>query len=233
MGWFDNLFGGGKEKAYRDMQNSIQQGMDAYNGAYNQGRSDLEPWRQSGWNEYQKWMQENDRMSDPNAFNAWLAKGYAESPQYKNELAGGVQAITAGDAASGMYGTPDEQERLTRFGQKIAGDDMDRYLNRQGSIWGQYMGNLGQFSGMGYGAAGNEANMANQYGQNMAEMWDRYGQAKAGEDEAHANKWNNFIGDVGGILGGWGNSGNDGANSKNPNKWKKYASDAAMIAGFF
>lgn len=196
-GIVDTLFGGGKEQAYKDLQNYINQGMGQRKDYEQRAEQSLSPY--TGDPRIQKLFEsELAKQQNPQEYYNSLFSGYKQSPFAKAQEEAGMNAIQHATSASGMHGSGDELKALQENAQKISSADQQQYLNNLLGIRGSYMSGLGdlqhQESEHGYGARTNIANMLNQLGGNLSSDLLNIGTAKGGQDMASADKWQNLLG---------------------------------------
>lgn len=206
-GMIDTLFGGGKEQAYKDLQNYINQGMGQRKDYEQRAEQSLSPY--TGDPRIQKLFEsELAKQQNPQEYYNSLFSGYSQSPFAKAQTEAGMNAIQHASAGSGMHGSGDELKALQENAQKISSADQQQYLNNLLGIRSDYMNRMGnlqsQESEHGYGARTNIANMLNQLGGNLAGDLGNVGKAKGFQDMAHAEGINKLISGLGGGLIGMG-----------------------------
>lgn len=205
MGLFDsvsNLFGGGGQKGYGDMQGQIQNGINSINQNYGQGRDALNPYQQAGTNalgNYQNWAQ---NMQNPTDYYNNIMKNYNMSPAAQMNAQYGQKAMNQAAAAGGMVGSPSQQEQIGRFMNNLVNTDQQQYFNNINGINNQYGAAQGNLMGQGYGAANGINNSYMGQGNALAGLYNNMGQAQLQQQMAQANGINNMIGmGVNGFLG--------------------------------
>jgi hypothetical protein len=139
-------------KAADESSGSQEDALALQQSMYNQGRSDLAPWRNRGG-------------KAQNALWKMIKAGpgeYQKSPYYDWMQQQGTQALERGAAAKGSQFSGAEQKALTQYGQNLASTDYDNWLNR----WYKSLTPYQSMSSMGLQAAGTSAGQALQ-GANM------------------------------------------------------------------
>lgn len=210
-GVVDTLFGGGKGKAYEDMQKGIGQGMGSRTDWEKRAEDMLGPYVKDPrlMNQYENAIAGG---ADPAALYNKYASSYQESPFAKAQQQAGMNAIQANQAASGMHGSGAEMKDLQENAQRISSADEQDYISKLLGIHSNYLNELG-------GIAGNESNQQfnarNKIGDwrygtggNLDEDMQRQSQARANEDMSRASGWNSLFNKGLGLFGmsPWGQS---------------------------
>lgn len=126
MSWIDDLFGGGRERAGRDMYNEMgnwQGGLSAYINSLMQGQ-------------------------DPTALYNQFAAGYKESPEALALNAQGQKAANQAAAASGMLGSGAEQTAAANLAQSVRSKDFEDYMGHLYNTRGEFLNNENSLQGM-------------------------------------------------------------------------------------
>lgn len=199
MGWLDELFGGGREQAGKDMYNQMQQGLGQYEGAFNPYIS-----REPGL--YQQYLDAINQGKDPNALLNQFMQNYRMSPEAQAQIAQGTQAANAAATASGMLGSGAEQTAAANRAQSVRTQDREAYLDRLFGIRNQYLGGIGGLQKEGFDASMNKAQGLLKYYEDMAN-------AKAGQDTGRAGGISNAVGFLGKMAGNFLTGGASGAAS--------------------
>ncbi len=122
--------------------------------------------------------------------------GYQASPGYAYQMDQGREAVMGANAFRGGLNSGATLKALTAFGQNLADQDRNAYLDRLTGI-----GN------MGFGAAGSMANIDNAFANGVATAYGARGNAQAAGAVGMSNAINDTIGNVAG-LGGFGGGAN-------------------------
>lgn len=205
MGFFDDLFGGGQEEAYRLLQEQIRKGMNERRFHEGRAESALSPYL--GDPRLQKQFESAiSSGEDPGALIRKYMGEYEESPWAKYQTEAGKRAIQHAAAASGMHLGSDELRNLEENAQGIASKDMGDWLNRLLGIRSEHLGQLGGLaqreSEQGFGARTNIGNWRNLLGAALSGDYQNIGQAQAAERMAQANALQNLFGAGASLLSG-------------------------------
>lgn len=188
MSWIDDLFGGGREAAGKDMYNQMQQGMNDSGQFFN-------PYIQQGNSAYQNFINALNQGKNPQDLYNQFAAGYKESPEALAQQQVGQKAANQANAASGMLGSGASQTAAANLAQSVRSQDFDKYMQNMFGIRSQYLGGMGGLENQGFQASQNEAQMRQKYYEDMAK-------AKAAQDEGRSQGGSGFLGMLGGIVGG-------------------------------
>lgn len=194
MGLFSgisNLLGGGAP----DMSGIINQGRQALGQQYDQGLGYLNPYMQAGQNAMGGYQNFLNQYGDPTHMYNDIMSHYSMSPGAQFQMQQGTQAANAAAAANGMLGSGAEQKALMQYGQGIANQDQQQYLNNILGMGNTYLNGMGNLMGQGFGAA----NAANQ---NRMGYGNALGQLYGGQAQAQAYGQQNLLGNIGNIISG-------------------------------
>ena len=122
---------------------------------FRQSREDLAPFREAGYRGLAR-------------FEGELGPSFQTSPGYQFALGEGVNAIDRAASARGMLGSGGRLRELTRFGQGMANQEWNNYLNRLASMAGIGQSATTTTTGLGQQAAGNVGNAMMAGGQAQA-----------------------------------------------------------------
>ena len=180
-------------KAQKDAN---QAALDAAYEQYQQGRTDLGPYREFGTDQltdYENWL-----ASPEGTFRPPTQEEVEASAGYDTRLG----AVENSAAARGSLFSGNALRNIGEFGASEYDREYGRRQNEYQNELSKYMGNVN----LGYGAAGGSAGLAqnygqtaaslyNQRGQNQADMWGNVGGAIAGAAGAYQgrNDWNSFL----------------------------------------
>lgn len=164
---------GEKDKGYKKGQDTIWQ-------MYQQAREDLAPWREAG-----------GRAVGELEKRVFAGPGdYTKSPGYDFRFKEGQRALNANYASQGAMGTGAHQKALMQYGQDIATNDYQNFLNR----YYQSLQPLQSLSGLGLSAAGTTVNAGQDAAQGIAGL-----QVKQGAERG--SSYGNLADIVGGGMG--------------------------------
>ena len=183
------------KQASKAQSNAAQQQLDFNKQIYTDQTKNFAPWLQSG----QQGMQAYNSLLGLGAAPAGFT-GYQQSPGYQFQLAQGLDAAKSAAAAHGGLGNGSTLQALNNYGQGMANQDYQTYLNRLQGV-----------SAAGQSAAGMQSQAAQQYGQNGLSAMGSMGDARAagimGASNALAGGINNAISGFGYMQGNGGNNG--------------------------
>jgi len=169
------------DAARGDLTNYYNQGRTDLTNYYNQGRTDLMQGGQRAEGYYQPYREAGGRALD--TLEQKMAAGpgdFESSPGYQFRLQQGMEQMERGAAARGGQAgltDPRMQKELMQYGQGMASDEYDKFMNRyyQGLSPYQQMAGQGQMAAGGsadiaYGTGSNLSNIGMQTGGNLANM---------------------------------------------------------------
>lgn len=159
-------------------QNAQQNATNSANATlmqmYQEGRKDLEPYRNAGTTALGQL--QGDFMS-----------GWQKDPGYDFRMQEGNKAINNAAAARGLGNSGATLKALTRYGQDYASGEYQKAYDRNYS-------RLSQLAGIGSGAAGSSASAAMNYGQGVSQNQIGMGNAAAANQVAGANRLSGLVG---------------------------------------
>lgn len=162
-----------RDKGYSQAQNTIWE-------MYKQAREDLAPWRESGGRAVTEL--EKRVMAGPG--------DYTRSPGYQFRFNEGLRALNANYASQGALGSGAHKKALMQYGQNLATEDYERFLDR----YYRSLTPLQTLSGLGLSAAGTTVGA----GQNTAPAIAGLQMEQAA---ARASSFGNLMGIAGEGLG--------------------------------
>ena len=184
------------KQAAKAQTNAAQNQLDFNKQIYGDQTKNFDPWLQSG----QQGMQAYNSLLGLGAAPAGF-QGYQQSPGYKFQLSQGLDAAKSAAAAHGGLGNGSTLQALNNYGQGMANQDFQTYLNRLQAV-----------SAAGQSAAGMQGQAAAQYGANglaaMGSMGDARASGIMGASNALAGGINNAISGFGYMQGNGGGMGN-------------------------
>lgn len=182
------LFGGGGKNPADAAMPYLQKLPGIFNNAYN-------PYIQHGEAAYgmlQPQMQQ--MMQNPSQLLASIGQHYQQSPGYQFQYKQAMDAAKAMGGATGMSGTPANQQQAAQMVGGVASQDYNNYLNHALGIYGQGL-NLGQnMYNTGFNASNALANNMGSAYESMAKL-GYAGQANQNQGQS------GLFGTIGGLLG--------------------------------
>jgi hypothetical protein len=154
---------GASRRAANDQSRSADQQLAFSRDVYNQQRQDFAPYLQMGLQGQQAYNSLMGLGQAPDGF-----RGYQESPGYQFQLNEGLDAAKSAAAMHGGTMSGATLQALNNYGQGVANQDYQTYLNRL-----QGIGMQGQAAAQGMSAAGQN------YGQNALGAIGSRGDARA------------------------------------------------------
>ena len=193
--------GGGQGRGFEEMRRQMEAGMNEQRGLTGRANDYLNPFYQGGKGELPGYMQNYQRMLDPNKMiGDWMSK-YQESPWAKQQLQKGQGAISNAASASGGLGGTNYGQNMVDYTQQVVNADQKNYLNNLMNTYdkglGHQQGMVGMGGQMGDRMGGNLMNLAQMLGQGYGEM----GRAGMGQEMAKGQERNNLFSSLGGIAG--------------------------------
>lgn len=177
-----SLFGSSQQARAQRQAAQMQQQAAA------QSRADLAPWMQAG-------------QRGLSNYEGQVNVPFEESPAYQFMMQQGMRGINNSARAQGLYGSGARGMALQRFGQGLASQEFNNYLNRLQGLAG--MGQQAAGAGAQFGMAG-----AQGAGQNVAGAGTAMGGGTVGAANAFTGATNNLLSlyawspAVRGMLGG-------------------------------
>jgi len=202
MSIWDSLFGGGEKAAAKEQAESAERAMQERRAAERRARQDFRPYLESGERALPQYEGMAKEMVDSPGFLESLLGQYKPSASYENRFNQGNRAINQAMGSNGMYGSGDLLKSLMEYGQNLASEDEQRYLENVLGIRGNAMNAFGAIANQGYNSAANIGNITANTGQGLAEDQNRYGEARANERRASSNILTNILGTAGRALTG-------------------------------
>lgn len=174
----DNYY---NNKSTSALNNATQQGVDTINQYYNEGKSYLDPY----WNTGIIANNGNGKLLGGDY------SGFYNSPDFKAAMqAGGDMLDNSAASRGGLFGGGHQKE-LTGYGQQLASQYLGNYRN-----W------LGGVSGAGQNAGANIGQLGQMAGQNIATLYGDMGRNNAAKYQARGSGIGGVIGDIAGSLFG-------------------------------
>lgn len=179
-----SLFGASKsakaaKNASAQQVAASRQAMQQNQQFYNQGRADLEPFRQFG-------MENLSQLSNIPEYTF----NYQQDPGYQFRMNEGNKAIDRMTASGRLPGGGATLKALTRFGQDYASNEYANSFNRD---YGMYQDRFNRAAGnanIGLGAASSLASLGMNYAGANSNLITGMGNAQAAGTVGKANAWN-------------------------------------------
>lgn len=180
MGWFDNMFSGGREQAGKDMYKQMQQG-------WGQAQGMMNPYIDRGNTAYQAYIDALNQGKNPADLYKQFASSYQESPEALAMNKVGQTGANNAAAAGGMLGSGAEETAASNLSQSVRANDFDKYMGNMYDTRSQYVGGQSGLEGQGFSASNNLMKQMQKYFEDMAK-------AKGAEDTGRAQGWQNALG---------------------------------------
>lgn len=177
-GIISGLMGSSASRSAANTQaNSARDQLDFNKQVYRDQTAQFAPWQQMGLQGQQAYNSLLGLGDAPEGF-----QGYQQSPGYQFQMQQGMDAAQSSAAAQGGLMSGRTMRDLNTYGQGVANQDYQTYLNRLQGIGQQ-----------GQAAAGMQANAAGQYGANGMNALGSLGDARASGIVGAANAWTGGI----------------------------------------
>lgn len=144
---------------------------------YNQNRSDLAPWRDTGSNAL-KMLADSLGVNGPDAASS-AGGAFQKTPGYDFSFSEGQRAVDSSAAAKGMLRSGATIKAQTRFGQNTANQEYGGWLNK-----------LGVLAGVGQTANAQQQQGAQAYATNTGNLMQDAAAARASGYVNSASAWN-------------------------------------------
>lgn len=191
MGLFDDVFGGGRVSAARDMRHGQEAAMGEYRSAYQDEMGFLNPTMGGRFGGQHLF----DAMMDPQGFYNTMMGGYEMSPAAQRELEQGESGVRNAMAAQGMSGSSQAARDAAGYARDFTSNDMQRYFQNQ-------MGILGQGMGLGGTLAGTRDTLGQRLGQGQIGISQANAMEHMGRARGIQNALATGIGAAAGAFGG-------------------------------
>ena len=176
-----NMAAGKAADAQEDAANSAAasqaQSLAFQREMYEQNREDMAPWRDTGENALNRLWQKAKR--GPGEFQA--------SPGYQFAFDEGLQALDRSAAARGRLNSGAQDKALTRYGQGMANQEYDNFLNRYYQSLTPYQ----SLAGVGQTATSTTANMGQNAANSIAGIYNNIGNTQLSAGDARASGYIN------------------------------------------
>ena len=185
-GIISGLMGSSASRSAANTQaQSAQDQLDFNKQVYADQTANFAPWQQMGLQGQQAYNSLLGLGQAPAGF-----QGYQQSPGYQFQMQQGLDAAQSSAAARGGLMSGKTMTDMNTYGQGVANQDYQTYLNRL-----QGVGQQGQ------AAAGMQASAAGQYGANGMNAIGSMGDARAAGQVGAANAW---TGGINNAIAGYG-----------------------------
>jgi len=197
----------GSKKASGAQQAAAQQAAAANKDAakaqmemFRQTRKDLAPYRQAGTTGLTRY--QDLLYGKPIKDAAGNVAGYekpdyslfTESPGYQFRVDEGQRALERSAAAKGSLQSGATLKALTKYGQGVAGQQYDQYLNRLQGLAQSGQNAATQTGSFGQAAAGQYGNMMGRSAQNLQDIGTARASGYAGQAQALGSTLSNLAG---------------------------------------
>lgn len=187
MGMFDsvtNVLSGGQQQGYEDLEKMLREGMGQFKQYAGQANALLDPFYQAGKGQMNPYMQNYQRLLDPQHFYHDMMNGYQTSPEAQRQMQMGTDAAMKAASASGMLGSTNLLNQVNENSQGIMRADQDNWFNKMSGMFNQGLGHQQGMVGMGYGAGGQMGNNLMNLGNALMQGFGNVGQAQLGQNMA-------------------------------------------------
>lgn len=191
MGDISNILSGGRSGGYNDIAQGTQEAQDQMRKYYEQGRSDLAPWRTAGENAIPQFQSDLDTINNMGHGN-WM-NDYRESPQARYQTEHAMTSMNNAAAATGLLGSGGNQQENANIANDIASKDQQQFFNNEMDIRQSHMGGLNNLMGYGSGAAGQSATQSQNFAEQLAGLIKAQAQAQASSGVANTTGKNSGI----------------------------------------
>lgn len=171
------LFGGsGASKAAKAQAAAAGQSAQVQWNMFQEQKEMMAPWLEVG-------------EKGLNKLSALLLDGdmsqFQQSPGYQFAMEQGTQAVTGSQAAGGMLQSGNTMKELTQFGQGLANQEFNNYINQLSGV-----------AGTGQAAASTLGGFGSQTAANMGNAYMAQGQAQAAGAMAWPSAFNSTMGNL-------------------------------------
>lgn len=161
-----------------------QQAIDEQKREYDQSRSDMQPFLQTGYGALDK----------EKALLNGDYSGFQNSPDYQFTLNQGIGALDKSAAARGSLYSGGHSQDLTNYAEGTADQFLNSYWNKLAGQAGQGQVSANALGGLGANMAGNIGNYLTNAGNARASSYLQQGNIQAQQIGADANTFNNLLG---------------------------------------
>lgn len=196
MGWFDDLFGGGKNPA--DAANPYLNQISGKTAPY------LKPYSDAGQGAL-KPLEDNysKLLENPGDFLNKMGASYQKSPGFDAAMKNALMASNHAAAAGGMAGSPANQYDAMKSATDLSNQDYDTWLNHTLGLYGEGLSGEQDMSHMGLTAGTSLADLiAQQLAQQGAYAYQGQAGKNAGMSSLFGNLGKGVLGAFGGMGGG-------------------------------
>lgn len=150
-------------------------------------RGDLAPYQQAG-------------LADYDAYRRNVGTSFQASPGYEFARQEGIRGIDQAASARGMLNSGGRLRELMRYGEGVANQEYNNWLNRQQGLAGVGQTASGQTASLAAGTGQQGANLIQSNGSTLANLAGLQGQARASGTTQAANA---LMGGINNATGLW------------------------------
>lgn len=216
-GMLQNVYGPylNNQSALNNMNAYINNGTGAFNS--------LNQYLQNGTNAGNALNLQYARLTqNPGGFLNQMGQSFHQSPGFAFQTQQALQAANRAAAASGMAGSPAEQQNIAGVTNQLANQDYYNYLGHAMNLYNQGLSGMQNMYGLGASVGQNiydtganltgnmydtNANMANQYAQNLGAAYMNQGNLAYTGDINQQMMQGQRLGSLMGMLGGFASGG--------------------------
>ena len=177
--WGSSMQANASQNAANTEASTQQQIAQMQQNMYNQTRSDLSPYRQSG-------SQALGKLSQMSPFSFQFNQS---DPSYQFRMQQGLAGVNASAAARGGYFSGATGQALTNYGQGLASEEYGNEYNRALQTYQTNFNDLYNVANMGENAAAQTGQMGQQAMNSMGNAMGNAASAQAGGMTGAANAW--------------------------------------------
>lgn len=190
--------GYGEAKAADKQVAGIEQGVNKLGEIWDYNRGNIAPWMEGGRNAFDRYNMALFGGPSSNVVEQPVAGsmgsptvgaqqpsygGFQQSPGYNFAFDEGMRAVNNAFGARGMLNSGARMKALTRYGQGLANQEFQGYLD-----------NAFRSAGIGANALGLNTQTGSDYASNFANAWQNKGAAQASRYAGVANAWGDLRG---------------------------------------
>lgn len=196
-----NLFSGGQEAGFSDLQRALQQGVGQEQQYFGKGEQMLQPYQAGGTQAFQQALKTLTGQQTPAQTIAGIQAGFQQTPAQKFEQQQALEAARNQLSAQGISGSGAAAQELAQRVSDITGSQEQQYLQNVLGLRQQTLSDLLSGAQIGAGAAGQGAALAGQTGRSLADLYGQIGQAQLGEQQAQAAGTTGMLSGIGSTVG--------------------------------
>jgi len=198
-----DIFSGGQEKAYDDLQQALEEAEDQEKHGLKTGAQILAPEIKMGQSSLEKYFNAINRIKSPVQAISGVEAQFAQTPAQQFQTQQALDIVNNAMAAMGMEGTPLHQQMLTKAINGTLGQQEQQFLSNVGRTTQTGLMDILREAQPGLSAASQLARGAFRGAQSLAGLTGQIGEAQASSDIASSSALNKFLSMIGGgVTGG-------------------------------